>query len=142
MIPITVPMSIDMTVAASPTTRLIRAPQTIRARMDRPLSSVPSGNPTVGGLIGTPVACVTLMVLGGKRTGARMATTTNTVRTASPSTPLRLLRKARQDRDSEARRRDRVTCLAVGGRTGSIPGRVMVIRRAPGDRAPRRAGRR
>ena len=137
MIPITVPINIDMTVAASPTTRLIRAPHTIRARIERPLSSVPSGNPAVGGLIGSPVAWVTLIVLAGNSTGANSARAMKIARTTRPSIPPRWDRNARQVRVREARRRVRVTCRAEVGLTGSNPGRVIVIRHAPAGRARR-----
>ncbi len=122
MIPITVPISIDMTVAARPTTRLIRAPHTISARIERPLSSVPRGKPAVGGLIGSPVAWVTLIVLGGNSTGASSASAMNTTSTTRPSTPPRWARNARQVEARGARRRARVTARAEVGLTGSNPG--------------------
>ena len=43
MIPTPAPMTIDSSVAMTPTSRLIRVPHSVSVSTERPLSSVPSG---------------------------------------------------------------------------------------------------
>ena len=72
MMPITVPITIEIRVAAQPDdSDDPRTPHDQRQHRAARSRRCPAGKPAVGGLIGSPVACVTLMVLGGNSTGAK-----------------------------------------------------------------------
>src|SRR3972149_2584327 len=53
--PTTEPIRIEISVAKNPTSSEIRDPHTVSANTDRPRSSVPNGNPRLGGWSGGPV---------------------------------------------------------------------------------------
>ena len=62
-----------------------------RSSTERPSSSVPSQNRAEGGSSGAPGALVTERLASGTSTSAKMASRTNTVRIASPATPILFL---------------------------------------------------
>ena len=119
--PTVVPITIEMSVASSPTNSETRAPQISWVRIDRPLSSVPSQYSLDGGSSTAPVALVMSSPSGSASTGAKTATPMKNSSSPSPNMPDRWLRKSRQLRlnASARRRRARARARDLGGGVGA-----------------------
>ena len=132
-IPMTDPSRTVTTVASRPITIEMRVPCTVRLRMSRPISSVPSRCAALGGSSTPPLPVVAVSSGPTNRSGAT-ASTTKTVRIASPSRPSgRRVNRRAKPRIASTRRRSRARPRSAGWIAGALTS-------GPAGQAVRRPG--
>src|SRR5699024_6623728 len=108
IMPTVVPITIDMVVAANPTSREAREPHSSIVTMSRPEGSVPNQWRALGGSLPSAVSWVTSSVSAGTSTGASSASVITTSSRTAPIGPDRVSRNSVHTSRARARRRSAV----------------------------------